>query len=247
MLKYISLGILQGVTEFLPISSSGHLVIAQRILGITQDELALFVVLHLATTLVLIVFFFKDILKLFRNLKLLEFIIIVTIITGTIGIIGRDFFVRLFKQPKFVAAAFILTGIILILSRKFMETKRTTLNIKDAFTLGFSQALAIIPGISRSGITISSLLFRKIDRETSFRFSFLASIPAVLGATILEAKNIDFTFGADLRNLFLGFIFSFLAGILSLKVLQIVLLKARLYYFGYYCIFIAIIIFLFIK
>lgn len=247
MLKYILLGILQGITEFLPISSSGHLVIAQRILQITADELAIFVVLHLATTFALIVFFFKDILRLFHNLKLLGFIVIVTIITGTIGIIGRDLFPRLFNQPKFVASALIFTGIILLLSRKFIDTKRNVLNIKDAFTLGLSQALAIMPGISRSGVTISSLLFRKVDKEMSFRFSFLASIPAVLGATILEAKNIDFTWGIDLRNLFLGFIFSFLAGILSLKVLQIVLRKAKLYYFGYYCIFIAIIVFLFIK
>jgi len=247
MLKYITLGVVQGLTEFLPVSSSAHLVIMQRILGITGQELMLSIILHLGTTLALIIFFFKDILKVLRNIKLLSYIIIVTIITGIVGILGKDFFTSLFSAPKLIAIALIFTGIILLLTKKFMQAKRTNLGIKDAFVLGFTQAVAIIPGISRSGITVSTLLFRKIDRETSFRFSFIASIPAVLGAALLEAKDITFTYQADLKNFMIGFLFSLLSGIASLWLLKIILHKAKLYYFGYYCILLAIITLLFIK
>jgi len=182
-----------------------------------------------------------------RNLKLIFFIIVVTIITFAIYKLGRDFFESLFSSPKLVALALIFTGIILILTRKFMEAKRNNLSMKDALILGFAQGVAIIPGISRSGITISTLLFRKIDRETSFRFSFLASVPAVLGAGILKIKEIGFISKTNLINLIVGFFFSLLTGLLSLRILKLVLGKAKLYYFGYYCILVAIITLLFIR
>ena len=241
MLKYTILGIIQGITEFLPVSSSGHLVIIQKFIGITEEAIVISVVLHLGTSLALIIFFFKDILNLLRNMRLLSYIIIVTLITGIIGISGKVFFEKLFNSPRAVAIALIFTGIILILTKKFMEKKRSTINIKDALILGLTQGLAIVPGISRSGITISTLLFRGLDREISFRFSFLASIPAVFGAAILEAKDISLTSNIAPRNLILGFIFSLLTGLLSLKIFKIILGKAKLYYFGYYCIIIALI------
>lgn len=247
MFKYILLGIIQGITEFLPISSSAHLVIMQKLLGIGGNELALSLILHLGTAVSLVIFFFKDILKLLRNLKLLSLIIIVTIITGIIGVSGKDFFEGLFTSTSLVATALVFTGIILILTKKFMDAKRDNLNLKDAFILGIAQGLAIIPGISRSGITISTLLFRRINRESSFRISFLASIPAVFGATILEAKKIAFVCNVDIKNFIVGFIFSLLTGILSLWLLKIVLIKAKLHYFGYYCIFIAVITLLFLR
>lgn len=246
MFKYIILGIVQGLTEFLPVSSSGHLVIMQKVLGVTEQGMAVSIVLHLGTSLALVIFFFKDILNLLWNKRLLAYIIVVTLVTGTIGISGKDFFEKLFNSPKLVAMALILTGIILILTKKFIEAKRSVLNIKDAFILGLTQGFAIIPGISRSGITISTLLFRGIDRQTSFRFAFLASIPAVFGAAILEAKDISLAF-MDTKSLIIGFVFSLLTGILSLNLLKIVLKKAKLYYFGYYCIIIAVITLLFVK
>lgn len=247
MSNYIILGIIQGLTEFLPVSSSAHLVIMQKILGITGQELAVSVVLHLGTSLALVIFFFKDILNLRRNIRLLSLIIIVTTITGIIGITGRDFFVGLFSSLKVIAVALILTGIILILTRKFMNAKRNILGISDVCILGITQGIAIIPGISRSGITISTLLFRGIDRKVSFRFSFLASIPAVLGAAILEAKDISFALKIEPQNFICGFIASLLSGLLSLWILKTILDKAKLYYFGYYCIIAAIITLLFIR
>lgn len=247
MLKYIILGIIQGITEFLPVSSSGHLVIMQRIFGITGNEVAVSIILHLGTTLALIVFFFKDILKLLRDIKSLSLIVIVTIITGIIGVSGKDFFEGLFVSVKPVAIALIFTGIILLITRKFMQGKRDNLTFKDALILGLTQGIAIIPGVSRSGITISTLLFRKINRDLSFKFSFLAAIPAVLGATLLEVKDIGFSFQGEAKNLLIGFIFSFGAGIFALKILEIILNKAKLYYFGYYCIIIAILTLIFIR
>lgn len=247
MLKYIILGIIQGLTEFLPVSSSGHLVIMQKVLGISGQELALSVVLHLGTVLALIIFFFKDILNLARNFRWLSLIIIVTIITGIIGLSGKDFFAQLFTSPRIVSISLICTGIILMLTRNFMFVKRSELSFKDAFILGITQGIAIIPGISRSGITISTLLFRRIDQETSFKFSFLASIPAVLGAAILEMKDIRIALKFEFMHFLIGFIFSFLTGLLALRLLKIILKQAKLYYFGYYCILIAIITLLFIK
>jgi len=244
MLKYILLGFIQGVTEFLPVSSSGHLVILQRVLGVGGEEIALSVILHLGTLFAVIIFFFKDILKLLGNIKSLLLIAIVTIITGTIGIVGKDFFEGLFSSLKPVVLALVVTGIILLLTKRFMDAKRNSLNIKDAFFLGLAQGLAIIPGISRSGITISTLLFRKIDRETSFKFSFLASIPVILGAALLEAKKIDFALQFNLLNFAAGFMSSFLTGLFALWVLKLVLQKAKLHYFGYYCIVVAIATFL---
>ena len=245
--KYVILGTIQGLTEFLPISSSAHLVIMQKLLGISGSEVVISIILHLGTLLSLIIFFFRDILKLLRNIKLVSLIIIVTAITGIIGVSGRDFFEGLFSSSRAVAIALLFTGIILILTRKFTAAKRNSLNVKDAIILGFTQGIAIIPGISRSGITISTLLFRKLDKETSFRFSFLVSIPVILGATLLESKNISLTHVLDIKNLIIGFIFSLLTGIFSLWILRRILNKAKLYYFGYYCIFIAIFTLLFIK
>jgi len=236
------LGIVQGATEFLPVSSSGHLVILQNMLGIKADGVTVSLVLHLGTTLALIVFFFKDIISLLREARSLKLIIIVSVITGIIGLTGKDFFEGLFGLPRWTALFLFITGIILILTQRFKDPKRNDLNTRDAFFLGLAQGAAIIPGISRSGITIATLLFRKIDRETSFRFSFLASIPAILGATILKARDFTFRGQGELLNLACGFLFSFLAGLLALWILHLVMRKAKLHYFGYYCILVALVV-----
>ncbi|MFH1398003.1 MAG: undecaprenyl-diphosphate phosphatase [Candidatus Omnitrophota bacterium] len=247
MLKYIILGLTQGLTEFLPVSSSGHLVIMQRILGLAGEELVLSVVLHLGTVLSLLVFFHKDIFKLLRNFRWVLLILLVTVITGAIGISGKDFFKSMFSAPAYVSLGLLVTGAILILTKKTRGYKREDLNFKDALILGVTQAIAIVPGISRSGITISTLLLRGIKADTVFRFSFLASIPAILGAALLEAKDIALVYQGQAGNLIAGFIFSFLAGIIALSLLRKMILDAKFYYFGYYCITVALLMFLFIR
>jgi undecaprenyl-diphosphatase len=247
MLKFVILGVIQGLTEFLPVSSSGHLVIMQKVLGIGADEVALSVVLHLGTTLALIIFFLKDILGLLRNVRLMLLILTVTAITGLIGLGAKDFFESLFSSPRLVAIALVFTGIILLLTRKFMDNKKKDINFSDAFILGLAQAAAIVPGISRSGATISTLLFRRINWEESFKFSFLAAIPAVMGAALLEARKVDLALKADMADLLAGFIASLLTGIIALGILKRILKSAKFYYFGYYCIIVATIALIYLK
>ena len=245
MAKYILLGLVQGLTEFFPVSSSAHLVIMQKLFGLSGQEIALVAVLHLGTLLALVIFFFRDILGLLRNLKLLLLITIVTIITGVIGITGRPVFEGLFSSLIVVSIALMITGIVLIWTMKFINSKRENLTIKDAIILGFAQAIAIVPGISRSGLTISALLFRGIDRKTAFRFSFLASIPAIMGAAILEIGKIDVAFQIQPLNFIAGFVSSFLTGIFALWLLSKAVEKAKLHFFGYYCILLALSVLIF--
>ncbi len=247
MIKYILLGVVQGLTEFLPVSSSGHLVILQKVLSITENQVALSIILHLGTAFSLVVFFFKDLLRLFRDFKLLAFLFITTMITGIIGLLGKDFFESLFSSPKLIAAALIISGIILISTKKFISGIREKLNFKDALILGLTQGIAVIPGISRSGITISTLLFRGINRNSSFCISFLLAIPVICGAAMLEARKIGFLMQQNFAGILTGFIASFITGLFSLWILKKILNKARFYYFGYYCIAAAIIILIFIK
>lgn len=247
MIKYVLLGIVQGITEFLPVSSSGHLVILQRILGITHDQLAISVVLHLGTGFALVIFFFRDLGRILRDLRLLWLLSVTTAITVIIGLLGKDFFENLFTSVAYVAFALLVTGAMLIFTRRFMAGKRNNLDFKDAAILGVTQSIAIIPGISRSGITISTLLFRGIDREKSFYFAFLAAIPVIFGAAIFELRKVGFALRAAPRDLAIGFLASFFTGLLSLWILKSVMRRAKLHYFGYYCIAAAIITFLFIK
>jgi len=247
MIKYIFLGLVQGLTEFLPVSSSGHLVIIQNILGINSNQVAISVILHLGTLLAVIIFFRKDILNLLKNPNLLGKAFVVVIITGIIGVLGRDFFESLFSSPKSVGAAWIFTGLVLIATKKITQLNRDKLKFIDALILGLTQGLAIIPGVSRSGITISTLFFRKIQLKLAFTFSFLVSIPIILGAALLEARKIESVPSADIKNLAAGFVFSFITGLLALSLLRLIINKAKFYYFGYYCLFMAAITLLFIK
>lgn len=247
MYKYILLGVIQGLTEFFPVSSSGHLVIFQNILSVTKNQVALDVVLHLGTVCALLVFFFKDIIKLLRDIKMIALIIIVTIITGAIGVAGKDFFEQLFVSPKAVGVSLFITGVILLLTKKFSQQNRDKVSLKDSAILGVTQGIAIIPGISRSGMTISTLLFRGLKSEICFKFSFLVAIPVILGAAVMEGRHISSAMKGDGTNFAAGFIFSFIFGLIALAIVRRVLNKAKLYYFGYYCIIVAILTLIFVK
>ncbi|MBU1726765.1 MAG: undecaprenyl-diphosphate phosphatase [Candidatus Omnitrophica bacterium] len=182
-----------------------------------------------------------------RNIRMVYYVLIVTVITGVIGVGGKKFFETLFTNPKAIAFAWIFTAIVLFLTKKFMGAQRKVLNPKDALILGFAQGFAIVPGISRSGITISTLLFRKLDRETAFKFSFIASLPVIMGAALLEAKEIGFAFQGKPLSLVVGFLSSLIAGLFALWLLQWVIKKAKFYYFGFYCLIAAILTLLFVK
>lgn len=247
MFKYILLGAIQGLTEFLPVSSSGHLLIAQNVLGLSGEEIAVSIVLHLGTLIAVVVFFFREIIKVFRDKAYMFLIIVVTFITGIIGIIGKDFFEGLFCSIEAAVVSFLITGVILLLTRNFMNAKNKKVGMKDALILGFTQAIAIVPGISRSGITISTLLFRKIEKEACFQVSFLVSIPLILGATLLEIKKIGSALEGNFINLAAGFATSVICGLIALFILKSVIKRAKFYYFGYYCILVALLTLIFLK
>jgi undecaprenyl-diphosphatase len=235
MIEYLLLGIAQGLTEFFPVSSSGHLVLLQKVFGLSGGEVALSIVLHLGTLVAVMIFFFQDILKALKTPRLLFYIFVVTLITGIIGILAKDFFEGLFSSVKFLPLAWFFTAGLLWATRKFRDNKRGEVSLKDAIILGFTQAVAIIPGVSRSGMTISTLLFRKLDAKNAFSFSFIVSLPLILGAALLEAREIDFAIKVNPVNLASGFIFSLLAGLVSLWMLKKILIKAKFHYFAYYC------------
>lgn len=243
LIKYIFLGIVQGLTEFLPVSSSAHLVIFQERLAIQENQLLLGIVLHLGTLLALIVFLFKDIKRLL-TIKIIFYIFLATALTAAIALIGKDFFEGMFLSSKAVTLPLFITGVILLCTKKFSQGKRKFSNLKftDALWLGLVQGLSVIPGLSRSGLTISTLLFRNVERETAFKFSFLASILAILGALIFKLNKFSQLSLLEFRYMTFGFFAAFLSGLIALKILLSVIRKAQLHLFGYYCLILALIL-----
>ncbi len=236
MVKELILAVVQGVTEFLPVSSSGHLVVFNEFLQANGD-IFFYLSLHVGTTLALVLFFLNDILKYLQSFRAIKKILIVLVITSLIGLVGQALFEGMFDSSKMVAGFLVLNGLILIFAnRKIVQEERDTVSYKDAFFLGIFQSLALIPGISRSGITISVLLARRVEREEAFRFSFVAAIPVVIGSFWFKAYINSITFSVLSQPLYLySIITSFLVGYISLFVLSFVIKNAKLNIFGYYC------------
>lgn len=191
LIKAIILGIIQGLTEFLPISSSGHLLVTRKLFDLSEAGLFLDTMLHFGTLISILLVFWDDIKKLLKNpfSKLSKLIIIGTIPTAAIGLIFEDFFEEIAMSGLTVGWEFVLTGIILWCADNFKSKGSKKIgNIKysDALLVGTFQGIAILPAISRSGLTIAGALFRKINKEDAARFSFLIAIPAIFGAFILQ-------------------------------------------------------------
>jgi undecaprenyl-diphosphatase len=235
MIKIVILGAIQGLTEFFPVSSSGHLVIAQHFLGITGNVVFLDVLLHIGTILAIFVFFFKDILRALKNPKMIGLIAIVTLITDVIGITFKNVLEPLFHSAHATAIQILINGVILLMIPFFKERQRQP-GLMDSAIMGVAQGVAIIPGISRSGLTIASLLATGIKREEAFRFSFIASIPAIIGAFLLEAKDANLAASFSTAALLTGVATSFAFGMLALGWLKKLINSKKFYLFGYYCI-----------
>jgi len=253
----ILLGIIQGLTEFLPVSSSGHLVIFQNLLGFKEPELLLDTSLHLGTLLAVCIYFRSDLQKMllgtwefvFRGRRagaegrthrshatLTWWVLIGTVPTGLIGVFFRHPLENLFGSVSLVALMLLVTGAIVGLT-KFIPGKigkGRALGYLRSLAIGTAQGLAIIPGISRSGATIACGLSLGLEREMAGRFSFLLSIPAILGAVVLQLKDGNFS-SVGLFPLFCGFVASALVGLLALKVLMGMVRKGHLSYFAPYC------------
>ena len=241
LIEAVILAVIQGLTEWLPVSSSGHLVIAQNFLGL-NPPLIFDVMLHFGTLIVVLAVFRNDILKILKALVKRNFnsqegkfalhIIVGSIPIAIIGVTFYSFIKSLFSNLLAAGVALLVTGCVLFISEKRLGTKK--MNTLDSLLVGLAQAIAIIPGISRSGLTISTGLLRKIDKATAFRFSFLLSVPAIIGATIIEVK--DLVVGnVDVLPVAVGVIVSMLVGYASLKLLQKIVMTEKFHLFAYYC------------
>jgi undecaprenyl-diphosphatase len=258
ILDSIILGITQGLTEFLPVSSSGHLIIARDILNWhSKSDLSFDAILQLATVLALIIYFWKDIFRLiktFFNLILKketdnkEKIIIYSIIIGTIpaifvGFLLEDYMETIFRSSLLVSIVLIIGSIVMFLVEKF-ATQDKKLSIKKGLYIGLFQCLALIPGFSRSGATISGGLFMGLNREESARFSFLLSIPIILGSGLKKLIEVlkDGQIVTDGLNIFVGAFTAFVVGFLVIKFLMKFLKNHSLNIFIIYRIILAFIV-----
>jgi len=248
----IILGIIQGLTEFLPVSSSGHLVIFQELLGISAKGITFEVMLHFATLLSVLYVFSHDIIRLAKNAlhskqeRHFVFMLILGIIpTGLMGVLLSDFFSKLYDSPAITGFMLLVTGCILFtLSRVKPGAKNEeTMTALDALFISIAQGIAIIPGISRSGSTITAAIWRGLNRETAVRFSFLVSIPVILGATVLEVKDLSVAgFAGFSGGMLAGMIAAFVSGVFAIRFFIKLLAAGRFHYFAYYCWFIGLLV-----
>jgi len=230
-MKSLILGIVQGLTEFLPVSSSGHLVILKHWINFPGEGVVMEVTLHFATLLAILIFFRKKILDYATKEKIL-LIIVGTIPIALIGVFLKDEIELLFNNYLLVTLTLSLTGFILFLSRKSKEDKED-IDLKTALIIGSVQALALTPGISRSGVTVAAALLLGVTRKKAFEFSFILAIPALLGAFIINLPDICET-DIDSLSLITGGIFAFLSGLLALWIFYRIIRKKDLYLFSYY-------------
>lgn len=254
------LGILQGLAEFLPVSSSGHLVLMKNLFGLTEPDLFFDVMVHFGTLIPILVIFKKELLNIFRGcffalrrgasgnqyrktlldkseIRLIILIGAAIVPTALIGVLGKDLFERLFASVFAVGVSFVITGTVLVLSRiPPPGTKRIeNMTFLDAALIGFSQALAIAPGISRSGITISVALLLRIEREGAGRFSFLIFIPAIVGAAVLNFKLPESYALSYFSAIAAATLTAAITGYGALKLLLRFVQGGKLYLFSPYC------------
>lgn len=254
----IILGVIQGLTEFLPVSSSGHLALLENIFKIEESQrLSYTAFLHLGTTLALFYVFRRKIIQIITNLfnkssqtnrqasiKIIFMIIIGTIPAAIIGLTVQNNIERFFHATYYSSIFLLITGIILFVT-KFARPRTKEINYQHAIIIGIAQAIALLPGISRSGTTISIALLLGLSREDSFEFSFLLSIPAIIGANLLVIK--DITSNLSLVSIILSIIIPFIFGVFALAVLKRIVINRKLYYFAIYCWIVGIITLLFLK
>ena len=260
-LQDVILGIIQGLTEFLPVSSSGHLVIFQNLFGMSEPNIFFDICVHIGTLLAVIVVFWKELAQIivevcrhwrrffspagwhflfFENAitRTAILIVIASVPTAILGILFSQIAHMVFGQMWLVGIFLVMTGTLLCRTKNVVagQRKARDLTVRDALIIGTAQGIAVLPGISRSGATISAALFRGVQASTAGRFSFLLSIPAILGSFILEFDRSVFEVGSAqfegylAAGLTAGFV-GFLALIFFMKVIE----KGRLYMFAPYC------------
>jgi undecaprenyl-diphosphatase len=259
ILQAVIVGIVQGLTEFLPVSSSAHLIFVQELLGINQPGIAFDVLLHLGTLVAVVGYFFKDIvemikafissiLDLFRGKfkegfkndpykRLAWMVIIGTIPAGVVGILFDTQIEAIFQSVTIPAFFLLITGTLLYVSQRLNVGNRDIKNsgIKDSIIVGIGQAFAILPGLSRSGTTIAAGLLIGLDKEFAAKFSFLLAIPAILGAALTQIDGIGAGMDTNLLPYLLGFLASLISGYLAISILLKLIRERSLDIFAFYC------------
>ncbi|OEC88752.1 MULTISPECIES: undecaprenyl-diphosphatase UppP [Methanobacterium] len=261
IIQALILGIVQGLTEFLPVSSSAHLVFVPYIIG-TTSSLAYDTLLHIGTLVAVVAYFWNDIINMLKSFfsslldifrgqfrkglqedqfkKLAWFVIIGTIPAGLAGVLFKSTFESLFNNVIIVGFFLIITGFLLwgseMMSRKIEDKKSLkNMTLKNSIMIGIAQACAIAPGISRSGATISAGLFLGVDKELAARYSFLLSIPAILGAALVQAKDIGSMMDIGSVAAIAGFIAAIISGYLAVRFMLKLIKERNLLPFAYYC------------
>lgn len=249
-IEALILGLVQGLTEYLPVSSSGHLAIGSEFFGIEGEEnLAFTVAVHVATVLSTLVILWKEIDWIFRGLfkcqlneetKYVLNIVVSMIPVGIVGVFFKDYVEEVFGSGlAIVGAMLLLTAVLLTFSYYAKPRQKEKISLRDAFVIGLAQACAVMPGLSRSGSTIATGLLLGNKKETLAQFSFLMVIPPILGEALLDVVkglNGEEAFGGiDALPLTVGFLAAFVSGCLACKWMINIVKKGKLIYFGIYC------------
>lgn len=257
----IILGIVQGLTEFLPVSSSGHLVIGEALLGIHKPGISLEIWLHFGTLLAVIVYFFRRLRDLVCSLAfsrkeesaaqdriLLAGLIVGTVPAVVIGLLLKSTIETAFASPKLTGGMLLVTGVIL-LSTVPARNRDRVINLPRALAVGLAQALAIFPGISRSGSTIACAMHMGVKPAEAAEFSFLLAVPAIGGAFVynLITSGENISGDGDALLYFLGMSVAFISGLLSIHYLLKIIRKGRFFVFGFYCLVVGAISLIFIR
>jgi len=257
VIKAILLGLVQGLTEFLPISSSGHLVIGSEILNFHHPGITFEVFLHLGTLLAVLVAFRSELRLMIRSLFVSAaarqadpelnrfflwniYIVVATLPAVAVGLLLKDSIDRIFDDILVSFVMLAVSGTIMVLT-KWLRDKGAALSCSKSLIIGVAQSMAIMPGLSRSGSTIFTGMLLGVNRETAARFSFIMSIPAILGAVVLKSSDLLTSppSATELTSLFAGTIASAISGYAAIVLLMHVVRRGKLHWFGYYCFFVS--------
>lgn len=240
ILQAIILGIIQGLTEFLPISSSGHLMLFENIFGLENNSLFFNVLLHFASLLAVVIVFWKEIVEIIKKPfgEKMRVIIYATIPTVIIALIIKKF-IENYVLHGFLGYGFLISAVIIFMTsilKKKKESKYNMVNNKQGFIIGVAQGIAVLPGISRSGSTICAALLQGVEREESAKFSFILSIPVIIGAMLLETIDGFKTGFEDINAIgcILGFVASFIVAVFTIKIMMKIVKKGNWVWFSLY-------------
>lgn len=264
LVKYVILGVFQGITEPIPISSSGHLVILQELFGVEIKGLSFEILVNFGSLIAVLVIYRRDIIRFISHFlryiltkdataksdfQFVLYLVIATIPTGIIGLLLEDYISSKLSTVAIVGITLLITGLALWIIRNLQGNKNDSdITVKDAIIIGLAQSVALIPGISRSGATIVAAMLLGMKQESALRFSFLLYIPVSLGITVMSASDIvnDPDFDALMIPYALAFMASIIASYFALKWFIHVMRRGNLKYFSFYCFIVGILVILFL-